>query len=120
MLSELGVTEQDFTNVEDAPNAKAATSALDELKYKIRMGFKKLAFLYHPDKNPGDYHAEEKFRALTEIRDRIEKVVIASPAKDHVTIVTTYRWCDPRRRSPEVVRVVHKGLDPIKIANLRP
>ncbi|MCI0404679.1 MAG: molecular chaperone DnaJ [candidate division Zixibacteria bacterium] len=32
----------------------------------IKKAYKKLAFQHHPDKNPGDKHAEEKFKELAE------------------------------------------------------
>src|SRR5215470_2775397 len=35
----------------------------------IRKAFRKLARKYHPDVNPGDKSAEEKFKALSEAND---------------------------------------------------
>ncbi|HMB17195.1 MAG TPA: DnaJ domain-containing protein, partial [Pelovirga sp.] len=32
----------------------------------IKKAYRKLAQKYHPDKNPGDTHAEEQFKQLTE------------------------------------------------------
>src|ERR1700757_2847389 len=42
----------------------------------IRKAFKKLARKYHPDVNPGDKGAEEKFKALSEAND-----VLSDPKK---------------------------------------
>src|SRR3974377_850519 len=50
---------------------KKAASADD-----IRKAFRKLARKYHPDVNPGDKSAEEKFKALSEAND-----VLSDPKK---------------------------------------
>src|SRR5947209_1318790 len=43
---------------------------------EIRKAFRKLARKYHPDVNPGDKTAEEKFKALSEAND-----VLSDPKK---------------------------------------
>src|SRR3974377_1322412 len=42
----------------------------------IRKAFRKLARKYHPDVNPGDKSAEEKFKALSEAND-----ILSDPKK---------------------------------------
>ena len=51
------------------------TASADE----IRKAFRKLARKYHPDVNPGDKTAEEKFKALSEAND-----VLSEPKKRKV------------------------------------
>src|SRR5271169_3234979 len=48
------------------------TASADE----IRKAFRKLARKYHPDVNPGDKSAEEKFKTLSEAND-----VLSDPKK---------------------------------------
>src|SRR2546430_10708143 len=48
------------------------TASVDE----IRKAFRKLARKYHPDVNPGDKSAEEKFKAISEAND-----VLSDPKK---------------------------------------
>ena len=43
---------------------------------EIRKAFRKLARKYHPDVNPGDKAAEEKFKAISEAND-----VLSNPEK---------------------------------------
>ena len=35
-------------------------------QYEIKQAYKKLAMKYHPDRNPGDKQAEEKFKEINE------------------------------------------------------
>ena len=35
-------------------------------KEEIKKGYRKLAVMYHPDKNPGNKEAEDKFKEATE------------------------------------------------------
>ena len=50
----------------------AKTATADEIK----KAFRKLAVKYHPDKNPGDKKAEEKFKEITEANE-----VLSDPVK---------------------------------------
>src|SRR3954462_3664237 len=55
----------------EALGVKKSASAED-----IRKAFRKLARKYHPDVNPGDKTAEEKFKAISEAND-----VLSDPKK---------------------------------------
>src|SRR3974377_1006921 len=57
-----------------ALGVKRSASAED-----IRKAFRKLARKYHPDVNPGDKAAEEKFKAISEAND-----VLSDPKKRKV------------------------------------
>lgn len=48
---------KDFYSILDVPR--------DAPKSQIKKHYKKLSRVYHPDKNPGDKKAEEKFMELT-------------------------------------------------------
>ena len=39
----------------------------------VERAYKKLAFQFHPDRNPGDAESEKKFREIQDAYDRIKK-----------------------------------------------
>ena len=45
------------------------TASQDEIKKSYR----KMSLLYHPDKNPGNNEAEEKFKKITEAYNYLKK-----------------------------------------------
>ena len=54
---------------------------------EIKKAYRKKAIQYHPDKNPGDKEAEEKFKEAAEAYD-----VLSNPDK-------RARWCSRKRRT---------------------
>ena len=63
-----GTEKKDYYGV---LGVKKSASAED-----IRKAFRKLARKYHPDVNPGDKSAEEKFKAISEAND-----ILSDPKK---------------------------------------
>src|SRR3954466_10811045 len=64
----MATTKKDYYEILGVKKA----ASVDE----IRRAFRKLARKYHPDVNPGDKGAEEKFKALSEAND-----VLSDPKK---------------------------------------
>ena len=60
----------------------------------IRKSYRKLAVKYHPDKNPGDKHAEEKFKELGEAYE-----ALSDPQKRAAYDQYGHAAFDPRQRA---------------------
>jgi molecular chaperone DnaJ len=74
---------------------------------EIRKAFRKLARKYHPDVNPGDKAAEEKFKTLSEAND-----VLSDPKKRKISI--------QRRLRPTRAAVDSLGPAPATLAEASP
>jgi molecular chaperone DnaJ len=61
---------------------------------EIRKSYRKLAVKYHPDKNPGDKHAEEKFKELGEAYE-----ALSDPQKRAAYDQYGHAAFDPRQRA---------------------
>ena len=74
-MREIGVTQENLDQIRRL-KLEQATKALDELQTRARSNYKKLAFKYHPDRNPGDSEAEELFKVLGKVLEEIEGLEI--------------------------------------------
>lgn len=57
LAAEMGVTEQRVMAIQAAPSFEESKVRLAALKADAKATYKKLAFQYHPDRNPGDASA---------------------------------------------------------------
>ena len=60
---------------------------------EIKSSYRKLAMKYHPDRNPGDKKAEEKFKEISEsyeiLKDPQKKAAYDPVSYTHLTLPTT-------------------------------
>ena len=76
---------------------------------EIKASYRQLARQYHPDNNPGDQRAKEKFIALTEAYKLIVSVVHPATTEDSSKSETTERQDTVApRRQPTATKVTRK------------
>ncbi|EFB40887.1 MULTISPECIES: J domain-containing protein [Parachlamydia] len=64
--------EPDFSHAEDFHRILGIHPDNCKPESNITRRFKKLSLLYHPDKNPGNPDAEEKYKMITNARDKLK------------------------------------------------
>lgn len=70
----LGVTATDLAEVQQAPSLAVARERLNALKERARQQYHRLALELHPDRTGGDEAKAERFRAVTEVYERLMEV----------------------------------------------
>ena len=104
LAAEMGVTEQRVTSIQAASSFEAARSRLAAFKADVKATYKKLAFQYHPDRNPGDAEAEAKFKGLGTVLQEVEKLEVqARPQPIPVQSTTPFY---SRRPGPSIYATV--------------
>lgn len=81
LASMLGMGKADLDPLIRAPIAEA-NATLDRLKSELPRKFREAAFELHPDRNPDDPDASEKFKLLVRVRGILEKITVSPPAFD--------------------------------------
>jgi hypothetical protein len=79
LAAEMCVTKQRVTNIHAASSFEEAKKRLEALKVDAKAAYKRLAFKYHPDRNPGDAEAEAKFKALGAVLKEVEGLEVQPP-----------------------------------------
>lgn len=76
MLRALGVNyPADIRAIEQMP-FEQGEKALEALKERARKNFKQLAFELHPDRTGNDAAKTERFKALAQVRERLDKMTL--------------------------------------------
>lgn len=75
----LDATPERLQQIARLPTFELACKALEELKTEVHKRYKKLAFEWHPDRNPGDPEAEAKFKALGQVLKELDKLQLQRP-----------------------------------------
>lgn len=78
-LLALGITAEDFNEVRRQRTYEEAVAKLEEVKEKVRKGYKKLAFELHPDRTGDDVEKTELFKIITQVKQDIESLQIERP-----------------------------------------
>jgi hypothetical protein len=76
MLRALGVNyPADIRAIEQMP-FEQGEKALEALKERVRKNFRQLAFELHPDRTGNDAAKTERFKALAQVRERLDKMTL--------------------------------------------
>lgn len=87
LAEEMGITQARLNSLRQARSFEEACRQLEAFKDEVNRTYKKLAFKYHPDRNPGDPAAEAKFKALAPIRDQALALRLQPPRMQHITVI---------------------------------
>ena len=92
---EMGATPQRLQHIQQAPTLEEARNRLMALKVEAKAAFKRLAFRFHPDRNPGNLEAEENFKRCGEVLTAIEKLEVKAPQPQIQVVAVHFHRAGP-------------------------
>ncbi len=78
----------------------------------LKASYRRLARQWHPDINPGDAFAHEKFIQVTEAYKTLQKIVPAAPSRDRATTTSTPTATVRSQPKPQVKVSVRQPVKP--------
>jgi len=85
VMTEMGASPQQLQQkVQRQPTLEKAREALSDLKEEAKKRYKKLAFQWHPDRNPDDPTATARFKLLGQVMEGLEKIELRPRPTVHV------------------------------------
>ncbi len=126
IMADLGVSPRDFQALQGMP-LEVAQRRLDELKAIVAKNYRRLAFAFHPDRNPGNTVAEATFKLLGTVKSDIDnlKVQPAPPMpRPQMRIIRVVTWTSAgtaytTANATSPTMSVRIGV-PFRVATMRP
>lgn len=94
VLSSLGFTPEAIAALQRLPTLGLAEERLEMMKTAAKALFRKYAFEWHPDRNPGDPSAAERIRLLIAVHERIQGFRV-QPSQPVQVLAVSFHYYPP-------------------------
>lgn len=90
-LEELGVTLLELQAVRAPGPMSVMKSRLEEFQARVKKAYREAAMRLHPDRNPDNPEAEDKFKLVSEVSRQIQALQVRV-VSNYRTTATTTTW----------------------------